>query len=61
MKAQVFRGVNQLSYEELPIPTLETDEVLVKIHVVGLCQSDIKKFVILSMNHRASLDMKQLG
>ncbi|WP_250124395.1 zinc-dependent dehydrogenase [Chroococcidiopsis sp. CCMEE 29] len=43
MKAQVFRGVNQLSYEELPIPTLETDEVLVKIHVVGLCQSDIKK------------------
>jgi len=43
MKAQVFRGVNQLSYEELPIPTLETDEVLVKVQVVGLCQSDIKK------------------
>lgn len=43
MKAQVFRGVNQLSYEELPIPTLAPDEVLVKIQVVGLCQSDIKK------------------
>jgi len=28
MKAQVFRGVNQLSYEELPIPALEPDEVL---------------------------------
>lgn len=43
MKAQVFRGVNQLSYEELPVPALERDEVLVQVQVVGLCQSDIKK------------------
>ncbi len=43
MKAQVFRGVNRLSYEELPIPTLAPDEVLVQVRVVGLCQSDIKK------------------
>ena len=43
MKAQVFRGVNQLSYEELPVPVLEPDEVLVLVRVVGLCQSDIKK------------------
>lgn len=45
MKAQVFRGVNQLSYEELPVPTLADDEVLVQVHVVGLCQSDIKKIL----------------
>ena len=43
MKAQVFRGVNQLSYEEVPVPDLQSDEVLVQVHVVGLCQSDIKK------------------
>lgn len=43
MKAQVFRGVNQLSYEEIPMPELEADEVLVQVQVVGLCQSDIKK------------------
>lgn len=43
MKAQVFRGVNQLSYEELPVPIVEPDEVLVQVRVVGLCQSDIKK------------------
>lgn len=43
MKAQIFRGVNQLSYEEIPVPTLEPDEVLVQVQVVGLCQSDIKK------------------
>ncbi|HBB31716.1 MAG TPA: sorbitol dehydrogenase [Cyanobacteria bacterium UBA8803] len=43
MKAQVFRGVNQLSYEEVPVPELQADEVLVQVRVVGLCQSDIKK------------------
>lgn len=45
MKAQVFRGVKQLSYEELPVPSLESDEVLVQVQVVGLCQSDIKKIL----------------
>lgn len=43
MKAQVFRGVNQLSYEDVPMPVLAADEVLVQVKVVGLCQSDIKK------------------
>jgi L-iditol 2-dehydrogenase len=43
MKAQVFRGVNQLSYEEVPVPEIGPDEVLVQVRVVGLCQSDIKK------------------
>jgi len=39
----VFRGVNQLSYEEVPVPEIAPDEVLVQVRVVGLCQSDIKK------------------
>ncbi|MFM7560700.1 zinc-dependent dehydrogenase [Cylindrospermopsis raciborskii] len=43
MKAQVFRGVNHLSYEEVPVPHLAPEEVLVQVRVVGLCQSDIKK------------------
>jgi L-iditol 2-dehydrogenase len=43
MKAQVFRGVNQLSFEEVPLPEIAADEVLVQVKVVGLCQSDIKK------------------
>lgn len=43
MKAQVFRGVNQLSYEDVPVPVLEADEVLVQVDVVGLSRSDIKK------------------
>ncbi|MGB3237012.1 MAG: alcohol dehydrogenase catalytic domain-containing protein [Geitlerinemataceae cyanobacterium] len=43
MKAQVFRGVNQLRYEDVPIPVLEPDEVLVKVEVAGLSRLDIKK------------------
>jgi L-iditol 2-dehydrogenase len=43
MKAQVLRGVNHLYYEEVPIPEIDADEILVQVHVVGLCQSDIKK------------------
>ncbi|MCU0525986.1 MAG: zinc-dependent dehydrogenase [Elainella sp. Prado103] len=45
MKAQVFRGVKQLSYEEIPVPSIADDEVLVQVRVVGLCQSDIKKIL----------------
>ncbi|MDY6937338.1 MAG: alcohol dehydrogenase catalytic domain-containing protein [Cyanobacteriota bacterium] len=43
MKAQVFRGVNQLSYEDVPIPTLETDEVLIEVKVVGLGREDLDR------------------
>ena len=43
MKAQVFRGVNDLRFEDVPRPEVGSDEVLVKVNVVGLCQSDIKK------------------
>lgn len=43
MKAQVYRGINHLNYEEVPVPELQADEVLVQVQVVGLCQSDIKK------------------
>lgn len=43
MKAQVFRGVNQLRYEDVPVPVVEPDEVLVKVDVAGLSRSDIQK------------------
>lgn len=43
MKAQVFRGVDNLNYEDVPLPEIGSDEVLVQVRVVGLCQSDIKK------------------
>jgi L-iditol 2-dehydrogenase len=43
MKAQVFRGVDRLSYEDIPIPDIAPDEVLVKVELAGLSQSDVRK------------------
>lgn len=60
MKAQVYRGVNQLRYEDVPVPELDTDEVLVQVQVVGLCQFDIKKILYPLYDPPVSLVMKQL-
>jgi len=49
MKAQVFRGVNQLSYEELPVPAIAPDEVLVQVRV---WVSRISKDCYPPMSHR---------
>ena len=54
MKAQVFRGVDRLSYEDVPVPELAADEVLVQVKVVGLCQSDIKKIRCITQISKAS-------
>ncbi len=43
MHAAVFYGVNDLRYEEVPVPAIGDDEVLVQVRACGLCQSDIKK------------------
>jgi len=45
MKAAVYRGVNQIHCEDLPIPEAGPSEVLVNIQACGLCQSDIKKIL----------------
>ncbi|MGC9504612.1 alcohol dehydrogenase catalytic domain-containing protein [Baaleninema sp.] len=42
MKAQVFRGVDRLCYEDLPQPTIATDEVLLKVEVVGVSPRDLQ-------------------
>lgn len=42
MKAVVVYGPNDLRVEERPMPKIEAkDEVLVKIHAVGVCGSDV--------------------
>nr|WP_322505869.1 hypothetical protein [Chroococcidiopsis cubana] len=47
-----------MSYE-VPVPVIERMRSWCRVRVVGLCQSDIKRFAILSTNHRI-LGMKQL-
>jgi len=43
MKAYVFKDVGNLVYEERPIPHVkDPDDVLLKVHAVGICGSDLK-------------------
>jgi L-iditol 2-dehydrogenase len=43
MRAVVYRGVNDLRLETVPVPRLGVNELLVKVAVCGVCPTDIKK------------------
>jgi L-iditol 2-dehydrogenase len=43
MRAVVYRGVNDLRPETLPVPRIQSDELLVKVAACGVCPTDIKK------------------
>lgn len=39
-KAAFMSGTNHMIFKEIPIPTLESHEVLIEVDVVGICGSD---------------------
>jgi L-iditol 2-dehydrogenase len=43
MRAVVYRGVNDLRIETVPVPRIGANELLVKVAVCGVCPTDIKK------------------
>ncbi len=43
MRAAVYRGANDLRLEEVPVPAIEPNELLVKVAACGVCPTDIKK------------------
>ena len=43
MRAAVYRGVNDVRIETIPVPEIGPGEVLVKIHTCGICGTDLKK------------------
>jgi L-iditol 2-dehydrogenase len=43
MRAVVYRGVNDLRVETLPVPRIGANELLVKVAICGVCPTDIKK------------------
>jgi L-iditol 2-dehydrogenase len=43
MRAVVYRGVNDLRLETVPVPRIGVNELLVKVAVCGVCPTDIKK------------------
>ena len=43
MKAAVYRGVNDVRLEEVPVPQIGPGEILVRVHTCGICGTDLKK------------------
>jgi L-iditol 2-dehydrogenase len=43
MKAAIYRGVNDIRLETVPVPAIGHGELLVKIATCGICGTDLKK------------------
>ena len=43
MKAAVYRGVNDVRLEEVPVPEIGAGEILVRVDTCGICGTDLKK------------------
>ena len=43
MRAAVYRGIDDVRIETIPVPEIGPGEVLVKIHTCGICGTDLKK------------------
>jgi L-iditol 2-dehydrogenase len=51
MQAAVYRGVNDVRVETVPVPAIGAGEVLIRVHSCGICGTDLKK--IHSGSHSA--------
>jgi L-iditol 2-dehydrogenase len=43
MQAAVYRGVNDVRVETVPVPSIGPGEMLVRVHTCGVCGTDLKK------------------
>ena len=43
MQAAVYRGINEVRVEEVPVPTIGPGEILLRVHTCGICGTDLKK------------------
>ena len=43
MQAAVYRGVNDVRVETVPVPRIGPGEMLVRVHSCGVCGTDLKK------------------
>jgi L-iditol 2-dehydrogenase len=43
MQAAVYRGVDDVRIETVPVPAIGSGEVLIKVHSCGICGTDLKK------------------
>src|SRR5580658_6693546 len=43
MRAVVYRGINDMRLETVPVPQIGAGELLIKIATCGVCGTDLKK------------------
>src|SRR6266571_329373 len=43
MQAAVYRGVNDVRLETVPVPKISPGELLIRVHSCGVCGTDLKK------------------
>jgi L-iditol 2-dehydrogenase len=43
MQAAVYRGLNDVRLETVPVPEIQAGEILVRVHTCGICGTDLKK------------------
>ena len=43
MRAAVYRGPSNISVEQVPIPEIQDDEILIRVYACGICGTDLKK------------------
>src|ERR1700694_4461082 len=43
MLAAVYRGVNDVRLETVPVPAIGAGELLLRVHTCGVCGTDLKK------------------
>jgi len=52
MLAAVYRGVNDVRLETVPVPELQPGEILIRVHRCGICGTDLKKIATGSHSAR---------
>src|SRR6516164_3172551 len=43
MRAAVYRGVDDVRLEQVPVPAIGPGELLIRVHTCGICGTDLKK------------------
>ena len=61
MKAQVFYSSYHIKYEDISVPQITDDEILVKVKICGLCGTDIYKIQQESVQSGSVLGHEVVG
>lgn len=61
MRAAVLHAPGDLRYEEVPVPELGADDVLVKVHACGICGSDLPRVLTAGTYHFPTIPGHEFG